>query len=933
MKERLMILVAVALLLAAVPVFARGNKEPPAVSEFPTDPRYLSPNSDNVQETAKLDFKVTLRVKSKEGYVPTYGLRVKKGESIVRDVQNASEKPDIGWFMRLFTGYTEFTLQRSLEWDGKDDTGKVASDGTYDGAVYVIDANNNQTEIKVGSFVVDNTAPQATVSAESLFFSPNGDGNKDTLLIRQGGSSEDLWTGTVVDAAGKAVRAFTFKSSPPSDQAWDGRAEAGALAPDASYNYVLESTDRAGNKARIDSLKNIVLDTRPTPVRVAVEPAYISPNGDKVQDTATFKLATDIKDGIVGWRLAVADANKKELWVRDEKADKTPDSVVFDGRDQGGKILSDGAYSVSYRVTYRNGNAPETGGSFNVDNTAPTGSLEIDNPIFSPAGRKNKVTIKLLPSERVTGQGRFLDAAGRVLVESAPGQTTTELRWEGRDLSGKALPDGVYGVEVTITDLAGNRTLVPRAQITLDTVPPKVDVVLDNTIFSPNGDGVRDTVTVTVRTSEPVSGSLSAVAPASGRIGPLGLMRFGGEVSQVWDGRGPAGQQLPDGTYQVSASFEDDAGNAISVGPLALTLDRRAGQLALEVPEGFSPNSDGAQDRFVVKVNAEVYQGVDTWKLAIQDSDKKSVKSISGSNELPKEVAWDGRTDAGATAAEGRYTASMEASYRNGNKAGAASKPFQLDVTPPRITVAVTSDPFVRTDGMVKGEAFATLTVKDDSPIARWTLDVLDQKGDIIRSYSGDGDPSGQIAWRGELAATAKAAQDYQGNPTQYQETYSLRLAVADARGNATTYKGPVPLDVLVLQKGGKMFLLVPNIIFGAYRHELDSRGADFLKKNMDSIKRVADLARRYPDYAIGLEAHAENIYLGGPGEGAEEQILFPLTQRRAESVRKALVDLGLAAGRIVSNAYGGKLPIADVKNPEVYWKNRRVEFLMVPKK
>ena len=339
------------------------------------------------------------------------------------------------------------------------------------------------------------------------------------------------------------------------------------------------------------------------------------------------------------------------------------------------------------------------------------------------------------------------------------------------------------------------------------------------------------------------------------------------------------------------------------------------------------------QDQLPIKVSAEVYDGVDAWKLAVQDEAKKPVKTFSGSNELPRQVAWDGRTDAGATAPEGRYTATIEARYRNGNTAGADSKPFRLDVSPPRVTATVTSDPFVRTNGAIKGDAFATLTVKDESPIAKWTLDLLDQKGEVVRTYDGQGDPSGQVAWKGELTASAAAAKDYQGNPTQYKETYSLRLALADVHGNATTYRAAVPLDVLVLQKDGKMFLLVPNIIFGAYRHELDSRGPDFLKRNMDSIRRVADLAKRYPEYGIGLEAHAENIYLRGPREAAEEKILFPLTQRRAESVRKALIDLGVEAGRITSSAFGGKFPIADVKNPEVYWKNRRVEFILVPKK
>jgi flagellar hook assembly protein FlgD/outer membrane protein OmpA-like peptidoglycan-associated protein len=929
MEVRWKLLIGIALLAATVPVFAGGNKEAPVVSDYPKEPAYLSPNGDNVQDNAKIDFTVRLRIKSKKGYVPTYGLRIKRGDAIVRDVRNSSEKPDIGWFMRLFTGYTEFTLTRSIEWDGKDDEGKVAADADYQGTLYVIDANRNETEIKVGDFVLDNTPPRATVSAESLFFSPNNDGHKDTLLIRQSGSSEDLWNGTVLDASGNAVRTFTWKSGPPVDQEWDGRTDSGGVAPDGTYSYVLESTDRAGNKTRIDSLRNVVLDTRPTPVRIAVDPPYFSPNGDKVKDTTTLTLSTDIKDGIVGWKVAVLDPGKREVWARQETSDKAPDAIVFDGRDSAGTVLPDGVYTVTYQVTYRNGNAPDTSASVNLDNTPPVASLEIDNPIFSPVGRKKTATIRLVANERVTGQGRFLDAGGRVLAESAPGQTTSEIVWDGTDLAGNRLPDGVYGIDVTVTDLAGNTTRVPPARITIDTVPPKVDVAVDNTIFSPNGDGVRDTVTVTVRTDKPVSGTLTAAEPSGGRIGPLDLRRFGGEVSQVWDGTGPNGQPLPDGTYQVRAAFEDDAGNETDVGPVAVTLDRRAGRIAVDVPDGFSP----AVGKLTARVNAEVYDGVDAWKLVIQDSTKRTVKTFTGSNPLPKEVTWDGRTDAGSPAAEGKYTASLEASYRNGNRAAADSNPFQVDVTPPQVSLAVASDPFVRTDGTLQGEAFATLNVKDASPIGKWSLDLLDQKGEVVRTYNGTGDPSGNLVWKGEFTASGAPSRDYQGNPTEYRENYTVRMVVADEFGNSTTYRGPVPIDVIILRKDNKMFLLVPNIIFGAYRHELDSRGPEFYKRNMDSIKRVADLAKRYPDYGIGLEAHAENIYLGQAREKQEEQILFPLTQRRAESVRKALVDLGVAPARITSNAYGGKFPLADVRDPQVYWKNRRVEFILVPKK
>jgi outer membrane protein OmpA-like peptidoglycan-associated protein len=154
-------------------------------------------------------------------------------------------------------------------------------------------------------------------------------------------------------------------------------------------------------------------------------------------------------------------------------------------------------------------------------------------------------------------------------------------------------------------------------------------------------------------------------------------------------------------------------------------------------------------------------------------------------------------------------------------------------------------------------------------------------------------------------------------------------MEVSDIRGNEAIYDSRVPLDVLVLRRDGKMFLLVPNIIFGAYKHTLDSRGAGIYRRNVASIRRVADIFKRYPGYGVGLEAHALNIYRGGPREGAEEQILGPLTERRAATVRAALIELGVPADKITSNAYGGRFPLVDVHDLQIRWKNRRVEFML----
>ena len=98
-------------------------------------------------------------------------------------------------------------------------------------------------------------------------------------------------------------------------------------------------------------------------------------------------------------------------------------------------------------------------------------------------------------------------------------------------------------------------------------------------------------------------------------------------------------------------------------------------------------------------------------------------------------------------------------------------------------------------------------------------------------------------------------------------------------------------------------------------------------KRNNESLDRAAQVLKKYGAYDLYLEGHALNIYLEGPREEAEEEILVPLTERRARVVRDALIERGIDAGRITLEAYGGEFPIVSVKDKTVWWKNRRVEF------
>ena len=252
------------------------------------------------------------------------------------------------------------------------------------------------------------------------------------------------------------------------------------------------------------------------------------------------------------------------------------------------------------------------------------------------------------------------------------------------------------------------------------------------------------------------------------------------------------------------------------------------------------------------------------------------------------------------------------------------SAQFVVDNKAPKVEVATTSDPFARTETGIEGTVFVSLVVTDDNEIGDWSVDLVTSKGEIVRNYEGQGNPTGNIVWK----------SPENSGPKLKEAEYRLKMTVRDRFGNATVYEKPIVLDILVVKKDGKNFLLVPNIIFGAYKHTLDSAGKEFRDRNLDTLAKVADIYKKYSGYGLKLEAHSLNIYeIGSKKYDDEEKILLPVTERRAAAVKDALIKLGMNPAVITTEALGSKYPNAPVNDQKQWWKVRRVEFIMTDRK
>jgi flagellar hook assembly protein FlgD/outer membrane protein OmpA-like peptidoglycan-associated protein len=1028
------------------------NKPPVIIVDYP-EIQWISPNNDGLADHLEIPIRIT-----DQRYVTGWTLEISnEAGEVVRTYRNKELRPETqgvkNFFARLAAVKAAVEIPESLRWDGIFDSGELAPDGRYTFALSAVDDNENFGKTMNYEVVVDNTPPEVSIvemTESERIFSPDGDGNKDTIEINQSGSPEDLWDAGIYNTMGDRVKTFELINTEPEPITWDGTDDKGFIVPDGVYEYRISATDKAKNTGSA-SLHSIVVNTIQPAVSLQIADAYFSPNGDGIKDTLTLNPGIPVTESISEWELLIRNEQATPLRTISGSEGAPPERIDFDGKNNSGTVLPEGTYQGKLSVKYRNGYVAEAfSPSFVLDITPPRAAASVEFGVFSPNndGNRDEMSIRQegsvetawtgevhragapeserpvrtfrmtgAPSSRIIwdghnnsgalapdgeyiyrlsatdqagNSGRSNDARFTLSTADTPVLLSTDLRafsptgagaknsisiipqlqvregitswkadilnaegnpvrtfdggttipaslsWNGRTAGGQVVPDGTYTARIEVRYAMGNQPTASSRPFIVDTAAPRAEISTPFIIFSPNSDDKRDYIPISVTTEENDDWELS-ITNSSGQV--IRSWKWSGAAPDIsWDGADEAGNNVPDGAYRVTLISTDEAGNGFRKTIDNIAVDARVPRVFLtSSASGIAPIT-GANRNIRLGIILSIKEGIDSWKLDLVNSSGAAIRSFpeAPSNAPPETVIWNGLDSDGAIR-EGRYTPTLTVTYTKGDVVTVQTAPITVDISGPELGFRSSPEYFSPDNDGVDDDLFMYLTAKDESPLANWSLEiweiVIDSQGRETSRKSfyrieGRGPPSERLTWDGRSS---------RGELVQAATDYPFTFRAEDTLGNASSLEGKIGVDVMVIRDGNRLKIAVPSIIFRANAADFNDLSQSISDNNNRILRRIAEILNKFRDYKVTVEGHANPTTAPNTQARLREETgtprelgLQPLSESRAKATVDFLVGFGVSRSRLSSIGMGGTRTIVPFEDRDNWWKNRRVEFILI---
>ena len=195
--------------------------------------------------------------------------------------------------------------------------------------------------------------------------------------------------------------------------------------------------------------------------------------------------------------------------------------------------------------------------------------LQAEPGVFSPNGDEiNDITELVISGENLEKVEKWKfqikDKDGAIVLRKSGETLPISISWDGTDGGGKVVPDGLYACQIETKEWGRLPARSEWIPILVDNTPPRARVIVSTGTFSPNGDGIDDTVTLQLegRDANEIRSWAVEIYNKEGKVAKT----FKGEEalpqSIVWDGKDDYYNAIvPAGEYRVRLVIYEIAGN------------------------------------------------------------------------------------------------------------------------------------------------------------------------------------------------------------------------------------------------------------------------------------------------------------------------------------------------------------------------------------
>src|SRR6202521_5127362 len=172
---------------------------------------------------------------------------------------------------------------------------------------------------------------------------------------------------------------------------------------------------------------------------------------------------------------------------------------------------------------------------------------------------------------------------------------------------------------------------------------------------------------------------------------------------------------------------------------------------------------------------------------------------------------------------------------------------------------------------------------------------------------------SAEAAQRSAEAAQRQSAAERQAANEAERNAQAARQQAQDAESRSRQLEAQLK-DMEAKKTDRGMVITLGDVLFDTNQAQLKS-GA------MRNVQKLADFFKQYPQRKVMIEGFTDST---GSGSRNKE-----LSEKRADSVRTALLGMGISTDRITSRGYGESYPVASNDTVAGRQLNRRVEIIV----